>query len=73
MCKTWQMPPPAAVTPPMPRPWAQCPPTALAGVQGVMTDIDDTLTDHGELGSAATAALQRLAAARVPVIAIARL
>ena len=35
-----------------------------------MTDIDDTLTDHGELGPVAVAALHRLADSAVPVVAI---
>jgi len=39
-------------------------------VDGVLTDIDDTLTADGELMPAAAAALQRLAQARLPVIAI---
>ncbi len=64
------MPIPAAVPPTLPRPWAQCPPAKLAQLRGVMTDIDDTLTDHGELGPAAAAALHRLADAQVPVLAI---
>jgi HAD superfamily hydrolase (TIGR01484 family) len=63
------LPPPSAPTT-LPRPWAQCPQTGLAQLRGVMTDIDDTLTDHGELGPAATAALHRLAEAGVPVVAI---
>ncbi|WAC73558.1 HAD hydrolase family protein [Roseateles sp. SL47] len=39
-------------------------------VQGVLTDIDDTLTTDGRLAPAAREALQRLAQAGVPVIAI---
>jgi HAD superfamily hydrolase (TIGR01484 family) len=42
----------------------------LAGLRGVLTDIDDTLTCHGAIEPAALAALRRLHAAGVPVIAI---
>ncbi len=42
----------------------------LAGLRGVLTDIDDTLTRDGGIEPAALAALQRLAAAEVPVVAI---
>jgi HAD superfamily hydrolase (TIGR01484 family) len=42
----------------------------LAGVVGVMTDIDDTLTRDGVIEPAALAALHDLAAAGLPVIAI---
>jgi len=52
------------------RPLAELPPSRLAGVRGVLTDIDDTLTRDGAIEPAALAALQRLAAAAVPVIAI---
>ena len=70
LCKTWQMPPPPSVPIALPRPWAQCPPARLAGVRGVMTDIDDTLTARGRLDPPAASALLRLAAAGVPVLAI---
>jgi HAD superfamily hydrolase (TIGR01484 family) len=40
------------------------------GVRGVLTDIDDTLTTHGELTAAAYAALERLHAAGLLVIPI---
>ena len=53
-----------------PRPLSELPAACLAGVAGVLTDIDDTLTDHGELGAPARAALEALAAASVPVVAI---
>lgn len=43
---------------------------ALAGVAGVMTDIDDTLTRDGAIEPAALEALHALRAAGVPVIAI---
>lgn len=54
------------------RPWplkAQ-PAATWAGVCGVMTDIDDTLTREGALEPAARLALQRLADAGLPAIAI---
>mgnify|MGYP006335648365 CR=1 FL=1 len=54
----------------LPRPWALCPASALAAVAGVFTDIDDTLTRHGAIEPAALSALQALAAAGVPVVAI---
>lgn len=54
----------------MPRPLAECPPQLLAGICGVLTDIDDTLTRDGAIEPAALAALRRLAGARVPVIAV---
>ena len=43
---------------------------SLAALHGVLTDIDDTLTRDGAIEPAALAALQRLAAAGVPVVAI---
>jgi len=52
------------------RPLAELPPHRLAGLRGVLTDIDDTLTRDGAIEPAALAALQRLALAGVPVIAI---
>lgn len=51
-------------------PLAACPAAALAGVRGVLTDIDDTLTTDGVLGAEALAALLALRAAGVPVVAI---
>lgn len=60
-------PPPAG---PRLQPLASLPPQRLAALAGVLTDIDDTLTDHHGLQPAALAALQRLAAAGVPVVAI---
>ncbi|HEY9094718.1 MAG TPA: HAD-IIB family hydrolase [Hydrogenophaga sp.] len=41
-----------------------------AGVRGVLTDIDDTLTTDGAIGDDALAALHRLRAAGLPVFAI---
>lgn len=53
-----------------PQPLAACPPAALAGLHGVMTDIDDTLTKDGAIDPPALAALHALHAAGVPVVAI---
>jgi HAD superfamily hydrolase (TIGR01484 family) len=50
--------------------WAAAPQTVLAGVLGVMTDIDDTLTRDGAIEPPALAALHALAAAGLPVVAI---
>ncbi|GCL63842.1 haloacid dehalogenase [Rubrivivax pictus] len=52
------------------RPLATLPATQLARLHGVLTDIDDTLTQDGAIAPAALAALQQLAAAGVPVVAI---
>ena len=52
------------------RPWDQVSPQALAGLRGVLTDIDDTLTANGVIAESALAALGQLATARIPVIAI---
>ncbi len=52
------------------RPLAKLPPARLGTLHGVLTDIDDTLTAGGQIEPAALAALQALAAAGVPVIAI---
>ncbi|MDO8375912.1 MAG: HAD hydrolase family protein, partial [Aquabacterium sp.] len=52
------------------RPLADLPAAHLARLRGVLTDIDDTLTRDGAIEPAALAALHRLAAAGVPVIAI---
>lgn len=52
------------------RPLARLPPARLAALRGVLTDIDDTLTRDGAIEPAALAALQRLHAAGVPVVAI---
>ena len=47
-------------------PWDRATAADLAGVQGVLTDIDDTLTCDGAIEPAALAALQRLAEAGRP-------
>lgn len=52
------------------RPLAELAPARLAALRGVLTDIDDTLTRDGEIEPEALAALHRLAAAGVPVVAI---
>ncbi len=52
------------------RPLALLPAAQLAALHGVLTDIDDTLTAGGAIAPAALAALHRLAAAGVPVVAI---
>ena len=51
-------------------PWSSCPQHRLRDVSGVLTDIDDTLTRDGAIVPAALTALQRLAEAGLPVIAI---
>ena len=51
-------------------PLADAPRAALAGVHGVLTDIDDTLTRDGIIEPGARDALQQLAAAGLPVVAI---
>lgn len=52
------------------RRWDEAPHDALAAVRGVLTDIDDTLTRDGAIEPAALAALQALAEAGRPGIAI---
>ena len=51
-------------------PWQAATDAELAGVRGVLTDIDDTLTCDGAIEPAALAALQRLAEAGRPCLAI---
>ncbi len=51
-------------------PWAAAPRAVLAGLRGILTDIDDTLTRDGALEPAARDALAALAAAGVPVLAV---
>ena len=58
------------MTRPRSRPLEELPRARLAEVIGVLTDIDDTLTDHGELREPARAALHALAQAGIPVVAI---
>ena len=52
------------------RPWAEVPAHCLAGLRGVMSDIDDTLTAAGQLDPPAARALLALAEAGMSVIAI---
>lgn len=49
---------------------ADWPPAERAGIHGVLTDIDDTLTRDGAIEPAALHALQALADAGVPVLAV---
>ena len=58
------------VIPPSVLPWAHCEPRRLRGVQGVLTDIDDTLTTEGAIPLGVVAALAALRAASLPVIAV---
>ena len=51
-------------------PWSDCGSQQLRTIVGVLTDIDDTLTRDGAIEPVALAALGRLAAAQLPVIAI---
>jgi HAD superfamily hydrolase (TIGR01484 family) len=52
------------------RDWGSADAQALAGVAGVLTDIDDTLTRDGVIEPAARGALQRLRATGLPALAI---
>jgi HAD superfamily hydrolase (TIGR01484 family) len=52
------------------QPLAGLAPAHLAQLAGVLTDIDDTLTRDGQIDAPALDALQQLAAAGVPVVAI---
>jgi HAD superfamily hydrolase (TIGR01484 family) len=52
------------------RPLRQLPLSALRGLRGVLTDIDDTLTHQGTIEPEALDALQQLHRAGLPVIAI---
>ena len=52
------------------RPLAELPAERLRALRGVLTDIDDTLTRDGAIEPAALGALEALADAGVPVIAI---
>jgi HAD superfamily hydrolase (TIGR01484 family) len=56
--------------PDRPRPLADLPERDAAAVRGVFTDIDDTLTTDGAITPDALRALQRLADAGIPVVAI---
>jgi len=52
------------------RPLAEFPRAARAGVGTLLADIDDTLTDHGHLGAAAYAAMERLKAAGLRIVPV---
>jgi HAD superfamily hydrolase (TIGR01484 family) len=52
------------------RPLAEFPAAARRAVRGVLTDIDDTLTLHGQMPAVAYAALERLRAAGLLVIPV---
>ena len=52
------------------RPLAEFPLEARRAIRGVLTDIDDTLTLHGQLPAAAYTALERLRAAGLLVIPV---
>ncbi len=52
------------------RSWRDVEPEALRGVQGILTDIDDTLTRDGAIEPMALTALQSLSQASIPVLAI---
>lgn len=53
-----------------PQPLADWPAAERAGIRGVITDIDDTLTTNGALLPETRAALQALADAGLPVLAV---
>ena len=55
---------------PRPRPLAEAPAALWRRVEGVLTDVDDTLTRDGALDPPALDGLHALAAAAVPVIAV---
>jgi hypothetical protein len=52
------------------RPLAEFPAVARAAVRVLLTDIDDTITEHGLLPAASLAALERLSAAGIKVIPV---
>ncbi|HSC64108.1 MAG TPA: HAD-IIB family hydrolase [Caldimonas sp.] len=56
--------------PPSVTPWSRCEPRRLAGVRGILTDIDDTLTTDGAIPMGVVAALAALRQAGLPVIAV---
>jgi hypothetical protein len=58
------------VIPPSVAPWSRCDPRRLAGVRGVLTDVDDTLTTEGAIPMGVVAALAALREAGLPVIAV---
>jgi hypothetical protein len=52
------------------RPLAELPAAVCRRIRFVLTDIDDTLTDHGRLGAAAYDALERLSQAGLKVVPV---
>ena len=52
------------------QPLASMPPGVRAGIRGVLTDIDDTLSTHGRLTADAYMALERLREAGLLVVPI---
>jgi HAD superfamily hydrolase (TIGR01484 family) len=52
------------------QPLARCPASLLASVDGVLTDIDDTLTHDGRLPAESYAAMERIVAAGLALIPI---
>lgn len=60
----------AHVIPPTVLEWARCEPRRLREVQGVLTDIDDTLSTEGAIPLGVVAALAALREAGLPVIAV---
>lgn len=52
------------------KPFGDCPPEVLGGIRYLLTDIDDTLTEHGRLHAGTLAALERLAEAGIAVIPV---
>src|SRR5689334_9576569 len=59
-----------AMTASRPQPLSALPDARARAVRGVLTDIDDTLTERGALDPRAAQALEALHAAAIPVIAI---
>lgn len=53
-----------------PRPLAELPEAAWRRVEGVLTDIDDTLTSDGTLSASVRGGLERLRAAGIAVVAV---
>lgn len=58
------------MSPSRPAPLASLPVAAARAVQGVLTDIDDTLTSDGAIAPVALAALADLRAAGLPVVVV---
>jgi HAD superfamily hydrolase (TIGR01484 family) len=52
------------------QPLSQCPPEQRARIRGVLTDIDDTLTTHGQLTALAYSAMERIHRAGAMLIPI---